>query len=244
MGARGGRLVSVCSGVFVLAAAGLLNGRRAATHRRYAELLAHRYPDIRADPDVLHVDEGDVLTSAGSAAGLDLCLRIVRRDHGGAVANNVARRLLLAPTAGGQRQFVDAPIASTASGGRLAALFDWLPDHLDKDLTIADLARQAGMSLRAFQRHFRGTFGTTPGEWLIRQRVARARELVETTGLTVGQVADTAGFGSVETLRLHFRRVVDTPPDDTAETSPRQVLGPRRGRALIPSRQFATGMLR
>lgn len=210
-GARGARLVSICSGAFVLAAAGLLNGRRATTHWRYAELLARRYPDIRVDPDVLYVDEGDVLTSAGSAAGLDLCLHIVRRDHGGAVANNVARRLVLAPhREGGQRQFVDTPTAPNA--GRLAALSDRLPGRLDRDLTVADLARQAGTSLRAFQRHFRGTFGTTPGEWLIRRRVARARELLETTGLTIGQVADAAGFGSVETLRLHFRRIVGTPP--------------------------------
>ncbi len=211
--ARGGRLVSICSGVFVLAAAGVLDGRRATTHWRYAELLARRYPDIRVDADVLYVDDGPVLTSAGSAAGLDLCLHIVRRDHGAAVANNVARRLVLAPHRdGGQQQFVAAPLAREAGNGRLAALLDWLPAHLDEPLTGADLARRAGMSLRAFQRRFRETVGTTPGEWLTRQRVARARELAETTQLPMERLAAEAGFGSVETLRHHFRRLVGTTP--------------------------------
>lgn len=210
---RGGRLVSICSGVFVLAAAGVLDGRRATTHWRYAALLARRYPDIRVDADVLYVDEGPVLTSAGSAAGLDLCLHIVRRDHGAAVANAVARRLVLAPhREGGQQQFVAAPLAREAGNGRLAALLDWLPGHLDEPLTVADLAGRAGMSLRAFQRRFRQTLGTTPGAWLIRQRVARARELAETTQLSVERIAAEAGFGSVETLRHHFRRLVGTTP--------------------------------
>ncbi len=210
---RGGRLVSICSGVFVLAAAGVLDGKRATTHWRYAELLTRRYPDIRVDPDVLYVDEGSVLTSAGSAAGLDLCLHIVRKDHGAAVANSVARRLVLAPHRdGGQQQFVAMPIAREAGNGRLAALLDWLPAHLDESLTVADLAQRAGMSLRAFQRRFRETLGTTPGEWLIRARVARARELAETTDLSVERIAAEAGFGSVETLRHHFRRLVGTTP--------------------------------
>ena len=210
---RGGRLVSICSGVFVLAAAGVLDGKRATTHWRYTELLARRYPEIRVDPDVLYVDEGPVLTSAGSAAGLDLCLHIVRQDHGAAVANDVARRLVLAPHRdGGQQQFVATPIAREAGNGRLTALLDWLPAHLDEPLTAADLARRAGMSLRAFQRRFRETVGTTPGEWLIRQRVARVRELAETTQLPMERLAAEAGFGSVETLRHHFRRLVGTTP--------------------------------
>ena len=210
---RGGRLVSICSGVFVLAAAGVLDGKRATTHWRYTEALARRYPDIRVDPDVLYVDEGSVLTSAGSAAGLDLCLHIVRQDHGAAIANNVARRLVLAPHRdGGQQQFVATPIAREAGNGRLAALLDWLPGHLDEELNVGDLARRAGMSLRAFQRRFRETLGTTPGEWLARQRVAHARQLAETTDLTVEQIAAQSGFGSVETLRHHFRRLVGTTP--------------------------------
>ena len=210
---RGGRLASICSGVFVLAAAGVLDGRRATTHWRYADELARRYPRIRVDPDVLYVDEGPVLTSAGSAAGLDLCLHIVRRDHGTAVANSVARRLVLAPhREGGQRQFVATPVAGRAEPGRLAVLLDWLPAHLDEALSVGDLARRAGMSLRTFHRRFREATGLAPGEWLVRQRVARARHLAETTDLTVEEVATRSGFGAVETLRHHFRRVVGTTP--------------------------------
>ena len=210
---RGGRLVSICSGVFVLAAAGVLDGRRATTHWRYTEALARRHPRIDVDPDVLYVDEGPVLTSAGSAAGLDLCLHIVRCDHGTAVANNVARRLVLAPHRdGGQRQFVETPVASPIETRRLAALLDWLPAHLDKDLTVGDLARHAGMSLRTFQRRVRESTGTAPGDWLIRQRVAHARHLTETTNLTVEQIATRSGFRAVETLRHHFRRLVGTTP--------------------------------
>lgn len=210
---RGGRLASICSGVFVLAAAGVLDGRRATTHWRYADELARRYPRIEVDPGALYVDEGPVLTSAGSAAGLDLCLHMVRRDHGAAVANSVARRLVLAPhREGGQRQFVATPVARRAEPGRLTALLDWLPAHLDEELSARDLARRAGMSLRTFQRRFRETTGVAPGEWLIRQRVARARDLAETTDLTVEQMATRAGFATVGTLRFHFRRVVGTTP--------------------------------
>ena len=210
---RGGRLVSICSGVFVLAAAGVLDGRRATTHWRYSEVLARRYPRVRVDPDVLYVDEGPVLTSAGSAAGLDLCLHIVRRDHGAEVANNVARRLVLAPHRdGGQRQFVETPVACRGDTGRLAALLEWLPAHIDEAPSVADLARRAGMSLRSFQRRFREATGMAPGDWLNRQRVARARHLAETTDLTVEQLATRSGFGAVETLRHHFRRLVGTTP--------------------------------
>jgi len=210
---RGGRLASICSGVFVLAAAGVLDGRRATTHWRYADELARRYPRIHVDPDVLYVDEGPVLTSAGSAAGLDLCLHIVRRDHGAEVANSVARRLVMAPhREGGQRQFVAAPVARRPEPGKLGALFDWLPAHLDEELNVHDLARRAGMSLRTFQRRFREATGVAPGEWLIRQRVARARHLAETTAFTVEQMATRSGFASVESLRYHFRREVGTSP--------------------------------
>ena len=210
---RGGRLVSICSGVFVLAAAGVLDGRRATTHWRYTEALARRYPRVHVDPDVLYVDEGPVLTSAGSAAGLDLCLHVVRRDHGAAVANNVARRLVLAPHRdGGQRQFVETPVASGADTRRLGALLDWLPAHIDQELTVGDLARHAGMSLRTFQRRVRESTGTAPGDWLIRQRIAHARHLAETTDLTVEQIATRSGFGAVETLRHHFRRLIGTTP--------------------------------
>ena len=216
---RGGRLASICSGVFLLAAAGVLDGRRATTHWRYTEMLARRYPRIQVDPDVLYVDEGPVLTSAGSAAGLDLCLHIVRCDHGAAVANTVSRRLVLAPhREGGQRQFVETPVSAGADTGRLARLLDWLPDHIDEKLTVADLARHAGMSVRNFQRRFREATGLTPGDWLSRQRVDRARRLAETTELTVEQIATRSGFGAVETMRHHFRRLVGTTPTDYRRT--------------------------
>ena len=224
---RGGRLVSICSGVFVLAAAGVLDGRRATTHWRYTEALARRYPRIEVDPDVLYVDEGPVPTSAGSAAGLDLCLHIVRRDHGTAVANNVARRLVLAPHRdGGQRQFVETPVASRVETRRLAALLDWLPAHIDENLTVGDLARQAGMSLRTFQRRIRESTGTAPGDWLIRQRVTRARYLTETTDLTIEQIATRSGFRAVETLRHHFRRLVGTTPTAYRQAFGRPVVCP------------------
>ena len=209
--ARGGRLVSICSGAFVLAAAGVLDGRRATTHWRYAGALARRFPEVRVEPDMLYVEDGPVLTSAGSAAGLDLCLHIVRRDHGAAVANIVARRLVLAPHRdGGQRQFAPMPVAS--EGGRLAALLDWLAEHLGDPLTVADMARRAGMSPRTFQRRFREAVGATPGDWLIRQRIALARHLAETTDLPMERIATRCGFGAVETLRYHFRRLVGATP--------------------------------
>ncbi|MXY65006.1 MAG: helix-turn-helix domain-containing protein, partial [Gammaproteobacteria bacterium] len=161
------------------------------------------------------VDEGPVLTSAGSAAGLDLCLHIVRSDHGASVANNVARRLVLAPHRdGGQRQFVNKPIAPGAGNGKLARLLDWLPAHINEDLAVGDLALHAGMSVRNFQRRFREATGTTPGAWLNRQRVDHARHLAETTELTVEQIAARSGFGAVETMRHHFRRLVGTTPTD------------------------------
>ena len=212
---RGGRLASICSGAFLLAAAGLLDGRRATTHWRYIEELRQCHPRVRVDPDVLYVDEGPVLTSAGSAAGLDLCLHIVRSDHGADVANKVARRLVLAPhREGGQRQFVESPVASRAGAGNLAELLEWLPNHLEEDLSIADLATRAGMSVRSFQRHFRKATGSTPAAWLTQQRVEHAQRLAETTTLTVEQIATHSGFGAVETLRHHFRRLVGTTPTD------------------------------
>ena len=207
---RGGRLASICSGAFLLAAAGVLDGRRATTHWRYADVLARRFPRIKVDADVLYVDEGSVLTSAGSAAGLDLCLHMVRRDHGVAVANCVARRLVLAPhREGGQAQFVERPVVTDA---RFSGLLEWLPAHLNEDLCVADLARQAGMSVRNFQRRFREATGSTPGAWLVQQRIARARVLAETTSLTVDEIAMHSGFGAAETLRHHFRRLVGTTP--------------------------------
>jgi AraC family transcriptional activator FtrA len=209
---RGARLVSICSGVFVLGAAGALAGRRVTTHWRYAEALAARYPDITVVPDVLYVDEGQVLTSAGSAAGLDLCLHIVRRDWGARIANQVARRLVVPPhREGGQAQFVDRPV-QLEDRPRLAAVFDWARQHLAEDLPLDRLAERAGMSLRTFLRRFRDATGTTPAEWLVGERLALARDLLETTELPVERIATDCGFGSADTLRHHFRRRLATSP--------------------------------
>lgn len=207
----GARLVSLCSGVFVLAATGLLRGRRATTHWRYAEALAAAHPGIRVLSDVLYVDEGDLLTAAGSAAGLDLCLHIVRKDFGPRIANEVARRLVIPPhREGGQAQYVARPIPP--EGGRLAGLLDWALQHLDEALPVARLARRAGMSPRTFARRFEEVTGTAPGDWLIGARLARARELLEASDLPMEDVAMRCGFGSADTLRHHFRRRLGTSP--------------------------------
>ncbi|MBL8700667.1 MAG: transcriptional regulator FtrA [Alphaproteobacteria bacterium] len=209
--ARGTRLVTLCSGVFVLAAAGLLDGRRATTHWRYADRLRAMYPAIRVMPDVLYVDDGDILTAAGSAAGLDLCVHVVRRDWGPRIANEVARRLVIAPHRdGGQAQFVPRPIPDEAHA--LAPVLDWARAHLDGDLGIPRLAHKAGLSMRTFARRFVETTGLTPAEWVIRARVDRARELLEATRLPVERVATGCGFGAADTLRLHFRNRLGVSP--------------------------------
>ena len=214
--ARGARLVSICSGVFLLAAAGLLDGMTATTHWRYVESLARRYPRITVEPDVLYVDEGAILTSAGSAAGLDLCLHIVRRDHGAAVANAVARRLVIQPHRdGGQGQFIAEPMSSAGdagAGARLGALLDWLRAHCDEPHEIAALAVRAGMSPRSFARRFKAATGLSPLDWLLRQRVRRAQDLLETSDLPIERIGECCGFGAPETLRHHFRRVLGTTP--------------------------------
>jgi AraC family transcriptional activator FtrA len=209
---RGARLVSICSGVFVLAATGLLDGKRATTHWRYADLLASRFPAINVDPDVLYVDEGSILTSAGSAAGIDLCLHLIRRDHGAKVANLVARRLVVPPHRdGGQAQYVAHPIRAEAHGG-LARLIDWAQRKIHYALSVDDLARQAMMSPRTFARRFRQETGTTPHRWLTYQRVLNAQRVLETTDDSIDLIADKVGFGTAATLRQHFRRQLDTSP--------------------------------
>lgn len=211
--ARGTRLLSICSGVFVLAAAGLLDGRRATTHWRYAALLAERFPAVAVDPAVLYVDEGDVLTSAGSAAGLDLCLHLVRRDFGVEAANRVARRLVVpAHRDGGQAQFIERPVPRMAAGARIAPVLDQMMARLDQAQPLAALAQSAGMSLRSFLRHFRASTGLAPGEWLLRQRIERARGLLETSGSGVEQIALACGFGTAATLRHHFHRRIGLAP--------------------------------
>jgi transcriptional regulator GlxA family with amidase domain len=223
----GARVASLCTGAFVLAAAGLLDGRQATTHWAHTEVLAARYPRVEVDPDVLYVDNGSVLTSAGKAAAMDLCLHLVRLDHGSSVANAVARRLVVPPhRAGGQAQFVAAPVPSR-DDHPLAALLPWAIERLDQPLTVEDLARRAGMSSRHLGRHFRAVTGTTPLQWLLTQRIRRAQELLETTDDTVDVIAAATGMGTATTLRRHFNRTVGVPPDTYRRTF-RSTPGPTR----------------
>ena len=209
---RGARLLSICSGAFVLAAAGLLDGQRATTHWRYAERLARRFPRIDVQPDHLYVDNGQVITAAGSAAGLDMLLHVVRRDHGARVGNLVAQRLVVAPhREGGQAQFLPRPMAPDGQG-RLPKLLDWLRSHPAEPHTVASMAARAAMSPRTLQRQFQQATGLGPLEWLIRERVALAKDMLELPAVPLAQVAERAGFGSEESLRHHFRRLAATTP--------------------------------
>lgn len=203
---RGARICSICSGVFVLAHAGLLAGRRATTHWRYAERLAHEFPDITVDVSALYVDEGQAITSAGSAAGLDMLLHLVRRDHGARVANTVAQRLVMSPHRdGGQAQFVPRPMPS-AEVSSIARLLDWLRENARQVHTVDSMAAFAQMSRRTLQRRFKEGTGLSPQDWLVRERVAIAKELLEThPAMPIDAVADLAGLGSPESLRRHFR---------------------------------------
>jgi AraC family transcriptional activator FtrA len=210
--ARGARLCSICSGVFVLAAAGVLDGRRATTHWRYVARLAERYPRIRVEANALYVDEGSVLTSAGSAAGLDMLVHLVRRDFGAAVANQVAQRLVIAPhREGDQAQFVPRPLAADGRG-RLARLMDYVRAHPQVSHTLASLAKRAAMSRRTLQRAFQAATGLAPYEWLVAERIACAKELLETTQLSAQGIALRSGMGSAESLRHHFRKRVGATP--------------------------------
>jgi len=209
---RGARIVSICSGVFVLAAAGLLDGRRATTHWRYTDILRARYPSIQVEPDVLYVAEGRIFTSAGSAAGLDLCLHLVRLDYGADIANQVARRLVIAPHRdGGQAQFISRPVPAQPGHG-LARATEWALAHLDRSIRIDDLAKAAMLSPRTFARRFQAEVGTTPHRWLIHQRVHAAQRQLEGSRLSIEEVANAVGFDTAQTLRLHFRRILRTSP--------------------------------
>jgi AraC family transcriptional regulator, transcriptional activator FtrA len=211
---RGGRVMSVCSGAFLLAEAGLLDGRRATTHWMYSDELARRHPDVEVDPDVLFVDGGDgIYTSAGTAAGIDLCLHIVRLDRGAAVANAVARRMVVPPQRdGGQAQFVAAPVPEVPDDDTMTETLAWAVENLDQALPVEELARRALLSPRTFARRFVEVTGTTPARWLARQRVLHAQHLLEATDLPVEELARRCGFGSGTTLRAHFREVVGTSP--------------------------------
>ena len=209
---RGARVVSICSGVFVLAAAGLLEGKRATTHWRYTEALRRLHPTIRVEPDVLYVQEGRVFTSAGSAAGIDLCLHLVRLDHGAEIANQVARRLVVPPHRdGGQAQFVDQPVP-VANGRGLSAALEWAVARLHEPLDVRGLAKAAALSPRTLVRRFHTELGCTPHRWLNRQRVLEAQRQLEASGRSIDEVAAAVGFGTAQTLRLHFRRTLGTTP--------------------------------
>ncbi|MEV4113089.1 helix-turn-helix domain-containing protein [Nonomuraea sp. NPDC049695] len=210
---RGARVVSICSGAFALAAAGLLDHRPATTHWQYADLLRRRFPLVRVHPDVLYIDDGDVLTSAGSAAGLDLCLHLVRRDHGPSVANTVARRLVIPPHRdGGQAQFIEAPVPHDLDDDQISRTMTWALANLRQEISIETLARRAHMSTRTYLRHFARCTGTSPTRWLIAQRVQASLPLLEKTAAPVEEIARTVGFKSPITYRSHFVKAMRTSP--------------------------------
>lgn len=208
----GARVVSICTGAFVLAEAGLLDGRRATTHWMHADTLARRFPHIDVDPTVLYVDEGQVMTSAGKSAGTDLCLHLVRKDHGAAVANAVARRLVTAPhREGGQAQYVSAA-PPPESVDHLAGTMQWAVEHLSEPITIEEMAERAHLGTRTLHRHFVQRTGAGPQQWLLVQRVRRAQQLLEESEVGIEVVAAMSGFGSGAALRQHFRKIVASTP--------------------------------
>ncbi|WP_344879732.1 GlxA family transcriptional regulator [Allokutzneria multivorans] len=208
----GTRIVSICTGAFLLAGMGLLDGRPATTHWCQTELFRKKFPTVRLDQDVLFVDDGDVLTSAGAASGVDVCLHLVRRDHGSKIANDVARKCVVPPMRdGGQAQFIDQPVPDPAMTST-AATRQWALERLHLPLTQSDLAGHARMSLRTFARRFRDEVGVSPGRWLIQQRVSRARELLEASDLSVEQIAGRVGFATGTSLRQHLREALGISP--------------------------------
>ncbi|MFJ8278825.1 GlxA family transcriptional regulator [Streptomyces griseoviridis] len=215
---RGARLAAISTGAFALAATGLLDGRRATTHWHYTRALAARHPHIRVDENVLFVDEGTVLTSAGAASGIDLCLHILRGDLGVAASNHAARRLVAAPyRSGGQAQYVPRSVPEPL-GERFATTREWALHHLDRPLTLESLARQAAVSPRTFSRRFVEETGYTPMQWVMRARVDRARELLERSERGVERIAADVGLGTGSNLRLHFQRILGTTPSEYRRT--------------------------
>jgi AraC family transcriptional activator FtrA len=212
--ARGARLVTFCTGAFLLGEAGLLAGRRATTHWEVAQKLADRFPDVHVDPTVLYVDDGNILTSAGAAASIDLALHIIRSDFGADIANKVARDMVVPPHRdGGQAQFIETPVvADGATTDHLAATMIWAAERLGDELSVADLAAHSSLSPRQFTRQFRARTGTSPHQWLLTQRTSLAQRLLETTDLPIERVATDAGFGTAAAMRLHFQRALHTSP--------------------------------
>ncbi|MDT0614271.1 GlxA family transcriptional regulator [Streptomyces lancefieldiae] len=208
----GTRLVAICTGGYVLAAAGYLDGRPATTHWASAEHFQRLFPKVRVDADVLFIDDGDVLTSAGVAAGIDLCVHIVRRDHGTAVANEVARRTVVPPHRdGGQAQYIERPVPDPQQSSTTNARA-WALARLREPIQLRDMAAQESMSVRTFTRRFREEVGISPGQWLTQQRVERARHLLESSGLSIDQVAHEAGFGTAQSMRQHLQAALGVTP--------------------------------
>ncbi|MFG1992268.1 GlxA family transcriptional regulator [Actinoplanes sp. NPDC048988] len=213
-GERGATIAALCTGAFTLAAAGLLDGRTATTHWAYADDLATRYPSVTVDADRIYAVDGKIATSAGASAAIDLCLHLIRRDHGADVANRVAREMVVpAHRSGGQAQFSRRPVTPADPGPTLAGLLDWAADHLDADLSVTALAARAAMSPRTFIRHFTAATGATPAAWVREQRVRRAEQLLERADATIAAVARRCGFGSLDTLQRHFRRARGVSPE-------------------------------
>jgi transcriptional regulator GlxA family with amidase domain len=209
----GAIVVGLCLGAFVLAAAGLLDGRRATTHWVWAGLFSERFPQVRLDPAVLYVDEGQVITSAGTAAGLDACLHLVRRERGARAAAAIARRMVVSPhRAGGQAQFIDSMELEHVTPGPLGDLLAWMVANLDRDITVEQLAARLNVSRRTFDRQFHAVTGTSPLRWLLHQRVIAAQQLLESTDLPIDEVARSVGFGSAISMRPHFHRTVGISP--------------------------------
>jgi AraC family transcriptional regulator, transcriptional activator FtrA len=210
---RGARIISFCTGAFLLAAAGLLDGRRVTTHWMWAAELAARYPKVQVDPRVLYIDDGQILTSAGTAASIDLSLHVVRQDYGADIAAAVARRMVVPPHRNGsQAQYIETPLPTPGKEEPFGTTLTWLAAHLDQDLTVEQMAARAMMSPRTFARRFRSTLGTTPYQWLLQQRIVLAQRLLETTNDPIEHIATCCGFSSAATLRLHFHRILHTSP--------------------------------
>ncbi|MFE7239387.1 GlxA family transcriptional regulator [Streptomyces sp. NPDC057580] len=210
--ASGTRIVSICTGAFVLAATGMLDHRPATTHWALAEVFRDWFPQVELDPDVLFIDDGDVLTSAGAASGVDVCLHLVRKDHGSQVANRVARMCVVPPWRdGGQAQYIEQPVPEPSANGT-AATRQWALEHLHEPLSLAELADRARMSLRTFARRFDEEVGMSPGRWLIQQRVGRARQLLESSDLSVDEIAGQVGFATGTSLRQHLHAAIGVSP--------------------------------
>jgi AraC family transcriptional regulator, transcriptional activator FtrA len=210
---RGARIVSLCTGAFILASAGLLAGRSATTHWSACADLACRHPDVHVDPDALYIDDGDIMTSAGRAAGIDLCLHLVRHDYGAEVAALLARQLVVPPYRdGGQAQYIDAPVPQIDGADLLTDTLAWVQQHLDQPLSLDELADRSAMSKRTFARRFAASTGTTPYQWLLRQRLQLAKQLLETSDLPVDSIARKTGFSTAANLRKHFSRLLRTSP--------------------------------